>query len=226
MKFQWRIELPQLAILAAMILASAALWSLAPDQIPVHWNIEGEVDRYGGKAEGLLLAPAIGVGLYLLMFFLPRFDPGRANYPKFETAYNIIRYSLLIFLAVLHAAVLLFAFGYPLDIGLLVLLMMGSLFIVLGAVMRKIEPNWFVGVRTPWTLSSRASWTKTHRLAGWLFGLMGIVSILAGFVQQLWMFGLFFGVVILSLVWLFVYSYLVYRSDPHRVPPAGTASGE
>ena len=99
------------------------------------------------------------------------------------------------------------------------------LFIVLGNFLGKIRPNWFVGVRTPWTLSSKLSWDKTHRLAGWLFMLMGVLFFPVRAVSK--RRGSLIAMLVidaLCVVWMIVYSYLVYRNDPQRTPPAGTVA--
>ena len=117
MKIDWRFELPQLAVLAGMFIAAATCWSTVPDRIPVHWNLAGEIDRYGGKFEGLLLVPLISLGLYGLLLLLPRIDPGRANYAGFWRAYTIIRCLLIGFMAVVYSAMLITAYGVPLAMG-------------------------------------------------------------------------------------------------------------
>ncbi|HEY6565141.1 MAG TPA: SdpI family protein, partial [Pirellulaceae bacterium] len=99
----------------------------------------------------------------------------------------------------------------------------GLLLMVFGNVMGKIRPNWFVGVRTPWTLSSKLSWTKTHRLAGWLFIGIGVLIAATGMTRSRW---LLIGTLCGSgaaLLGVVVYSYLVYRADPERTTPAGTS---
>jgi len=224
MQTNWRDEAPQLLVIGGMFLAAAVLWSAAPDRIPVHWNIAGEVDRYGGKFEGLLLMPLVALCVYLLLLLLPRIDPKRANYGSFWTAYALIRFSVLFLLATVYACILLVAFGYQVDVGLLVPLGVGTLLCILGSLMGKIRPNWFVGVRTPWTLSSRASWNKTHRLAGPLFILLGIAIAACGFVRTYWMFGLAVGTGVVVIVWLTIYSYRVWRDDPERSRNADAAA--
>ncbi len=222
MKTAWRTELPQLALLAAMFIAAALCWSRVPDRVPVHWNIAGEVDRYGGRFEALLVPPLIALGLYALLLFLPRIDPGRANYARFRTAYLVIRYALLLFMAGVYAMLLLAAFGRSIDVGLVAPVAVGALFVVLGFTMRTIRPNWFVGVRTPWTLSSELSWTKTHRLAGWLFGVMGLCFASLAFVRTGWAVWCVLGIAGGCVVWMVIYSYLVWRSDPLQTPLPGT----
>jgi uncharacterized membrane protein len=225
MKLSWRVEVVQLAIIAGMFVVSAWAWPHVPDRLPVHWNLQGEVDRYGGKFEGLLLLPLVTLGLYLLLMFVPFVDPGRRNYENFRKAYNVIRIVLVLFMALIYGLMILSAFGYQGDTTMVVLLAMGVLFIVLGNFMGKLRPNWFVGVRTPWTLSSKLSWDKTHRLAGWLFVLMGALFVLLALVQTTWMFITVFTINGLCILWMVVYSYLVYRSDPDRTSPAATSPG-
>jgi uncharacterized membrane protein len=223
MQATWRSEIPQLVMILGMLSLAAALWPMAPDRIPVHWNVAGDVDRYGGKVEGLLLLPLIAAALYPLMLLLPRIDPGRANYATFAKVYTLIRLSITAVLAVVYAGILLVAFGYNVDMGLLVSLALGLLFCVLGNVTGKIRPNWFVGVRTPWTLSSRDSWNKTHRLAGRLFVVIGCAIAAYGFFQNGWMLAVVVGMGIATLMWVMIYSYVIWRKDPDRVPPAGTS---
>jgi uncharacterized membrane protein len=228
MKWSWKTELPLLLVIVGLWVAAALAWPTAPDRIPVHWGMNGEVDRYGGRAEGLIAMPAIATLIYIVMLLVPRLDPGRLNYTKFVGAYTTIRVSVIALLAVIYAVVLLTARGVPVDMNRFIGLAVGAMFFVMGNVMGKLRPNWFFGVRTPWTLSSKRSWTHTHRLAGWVFVVGGMALITAGIV------GRPVGVVIASvmivagIVVSVVYSYFVWRSDPERVPPAGTlpANGE
>jgi uncharacterized membrane protein len=221
----WRTEAVQLALIAAMFATAALSWPYLPAHIPVHWNLQGEVDHYGGKFTGLLLLPLVTLGLYALLLVLPRLDPGYVNYPSFAGTYNVIRIALVVFQAVLYAVIVLAAFGQPLDVGAFVTLGVGVLFVVLGNVMGKIRPNWFVGVRTPWTLSSKLSWNKTHRLAGWVFIILGPLIALSGILRSN---AFFVATLVLGgvcLAGLVVYSYLVFRTDPDRMPPTGTSPG-
>lgn len=221
MKLSWRVELIQLFIIAAMFAAAALAWQNAPERIPVHWNIHSEVDRYGGKVEGLLAIPLLALGIYALLAIVPRFDPGRRNYQSFAKAYNVIRIATTCFLAALYTVILLVTFGYRVDMNTVILLMMGVLFIVLGNYLPKLRPNWFAGIRTPWTLSSQLSWDKTHRLAGWLFLLMGALFLIVAIFQSVWTITAMLIFDGLCLAWMVVYSYLVYRNDPNRTSPAG-----
>ncbi len=223
MKFSWRLELVQWLLVAAMFVTAAAVWTKVPERIPIHWNLRGEVDGYGSRFTGLLLLPCVALGMYLLLVFIPRFDPGRANYPSFATAYTVIRVCLLLFMAAFYGATVASALGYRIDIAAFVGIAVGILFVVLGNFMGKIRPNWFVGVRTPWTLSSKRSWTKTHRLAGWVFVLLGLAIATCGVVAARWLWIATATIATGAFAWIVVYSYLVYRSDPDRISPAGTS---
>ncbi len=229
MKTSVRSEWPFWALLAAMFIASAVAWPIVPERFPMHFDLHGKVDHWGAKADApmpLLLLPAVGVGIYLLMVFLPRIDPGRANYDRFVTVYWVIRFVILAHLAVLHATVLLITLGYNVDIARTALLSAGILLLVVGSITGKIRPNWFVGLRTPWTLSSKLSWTHSQRAAGWTFVVLGPLALLAAFLPGPWNIAVFIGSVILAIVGLVIYSYLVWRRDPDRIPPAGTTPTE
>jgi uncharacterized membrane protein len=226
MKFNWKLEIPQLVMLGIIAVTSAAAWSFAPDRVPIHWNLQGEVDGYGSKAFGLLLTPLIAAGLYLLLLFIPRIDPGRSNLENSAKAYGAIRIALMVFLTALHIVCVSAALGAKVSMNLFMGLAMGALFIVLGNYMGKLRPNWFAGVRTPWTLSSQLSWTKTHRAAGPVFMAMGVGMLLLGFVPRGWMLATVLSLDFLAIIGLVVYSYLVWRRDPNRISPAGvTAAG-
>jgi uncharacterized membrane protein len=220
MKLTWRSELPQLAVIAAMFIAAAWAWGKLPDRLPTHWNLHGQVDGYGGKFAGLLLMPMVAGGMYLLILVLPLIDPGKKNYANFAGTFNVIRLALLLFFAGMFVVMLLIDFGNHVDMTTYICLATGLLFIVLGNFMSKLRPNWFVGVRTPWTLSSKLSWNKTHRLAGWLFVAMGVLLAIAGIVSTGWFFIAILTFDVTCLAWIMVYSYLVYRDDPDRTLPA------
>ena len=146
-----------LGLIAFMFLAAALCWQSAPDEIPVHWDLQGNVDRYGGKFEGLMLVPLIASAIYLLLKFIPLLDPKKENFAQFGKVYSIIRMAVTLLMAVIQAAILGTVLGYPIDMGLVVSFGVGGLLMVIGNFMGKIRPNWFVGVRTPWTLSSKKS---------------------------------------------------------------------
>jgi uncharacterized membrane protein len=213
-------------LLGAMCGLSAAAWSHVPNRLAVHWNLAGDADRYGGKWEGLLGLPLIALGLALLRAFLPRLDPGRANYASYGAASTVIRIAMVAMLAGIHSLVVAVALGREPRISLVVPVLTGCLLIVLGSVMGKIRPNWFVGLRTPWTLSSKRSWTRTHRLGGWLFVLVGTTFVISGFAGSDVAHLVPILLSVTGVVTMVVYSYLEWRHDPDRRSPIGTMPAE
>ncbi len=220
MRINLRIEAVQWAIIGAMFVLAAVVWRSAPDQIPVHWGLSGEPDRYGGKFQGLLLLPLITLGLYLAMLLLPRVDPRRANYALFEGAYGAIRLSTVVFMGLIYGLILLWVRGVELDVAVVVPVLVGGLLVVIGNLLGKSRPNWFVGIKTPWTLDSKRSWVKTHRLGGWTFVLLGLAFVVLGLAGPAWAIPALVAATAGCLLWLFVYSYLAWRSDPERTTEA------
>ena len=222
MKTNSRVELLLLLLIAAMFAGALMVWPGAPAEIPVRWNVDGSVDGYGGKIEGLLGLPLLALAIYLLMRYLPRIDPGRANYARFGGAYTAIRAGLVLLMAVLYGVILSTALKHPVDVSRVVPIAVGALFLLVGTVLGKIRPNWFVGIRTPWTMSSKISWVRTHRMGGWLFMALGVLFAATG-TFKLGSFGfVVIGAVIAVVVILFGYSYVVWKADPEKQSPAGT----
>jgi uncharacterized membrane protein len=222
MRTSWRSEWPQWLLIAGMFALAAESWRGAPHLIPVHWGLSGNVDRYGNRFEGLLAIPLLTLGIHLLMRFLPRLDPGRANYESFASVYATLRVLVVVVMAALYGLTHLWLRGVHVRIEVWVPLIVGALFVVIGNLLGKVRPNWFVGIRTPWTLSSKTSWTGTHRAGRWVFIVMGAMMMACAVVRSVWAvwtMGLVGGTGVLGLV---VYSYVLWRGDPEKSPPAGT----
>ena len=216
MPIRWSTEVPQAALVVLMFVLGGSSWSTAPESVPVHWGVSGQPDRYGGKLEGLFALPAITLAMYLLMLFLPRLDPRRERYREFWGPYTVLRASLLLFMAAVYVLILLSIHGQPVDMAIAVSTLGGLLLAVIGLVMPRLRPTWFVGIRTPWTLTSERSWVATHRLGGWLFAASGILLAVAGLLHSdlLTMGAIAFFV--LSLLVLIGYSYRVWSADADR----------
>jgi uncharacterized membrane protein len=223
MKPSLRTEVPQLALIALMFAAAAGSWPAVEPPIPVHWNAAGEVDRSAGRFEGLLLLPLTALVNYVLLLVVPRLDPGSAHGADVGRPWLAIRVASLVLLAVLHAAILLTAHGVAVDVLLVTATGTGLFLVVVGNALGKIRPNWFAGVRTPWTLSSKTAWLRTQRLAGFVLIAGGVVLAAAGLLRSAPGYAVALAVVLLGLLGATVYSYFVWRADPHKVPPAGSA---
>ena len=209
MKKDWYLFL----LILVMFLSGIALYSRLPDQIPIHWNIEGEVDDYASHFWGVFMLPFTNLLVLLIFTFMPLLDPRKENYPKFSRSYRAIKAITVVFFAVLHFLVLAFALGYELDISRIVVVGAALLFIVMGNYLPKVKHNYFVGVRVPWTLASEKVWKKTHRFAGKLFVISGIIIFLSIFVSEIIRFWLIMICALVTSLASMVYSYLVYRQE-------------
>jgi uncharacterized membrane protein len=175
-----------LAIVAGMFLLSIALYSKLPDIVPTHWGLSGEADGFSPKAFGAFFAPVLGIGLAFLFSISQRMDPKRDAYVNFQKTWIRLQIGIMLFFAYIHVVTLL-AGIYPSISGHVATFItsgMGVLFILIGNSMGKIEQNWFVGLRTPWTLSDPEVWRKSQRLGGLLFVLGGIAILIISLAIQ------------------------------------------
>ncbi|WP_105615972.1 SdpI family protein [Vallitalea okinawensis] len=183
-----------------------------PEQIPMHWNIYGQVDRYDNKYFVLLLA-----GLPILMYglgkVLPKIDPKRENYKKHAKSYHLIMTLIMLFFIYINWIVLASSLGYGVDTSIWVNFGIGVLFIIMGNYMPKIRHNYFVGVKTPWTIADEDTWNKTHRVAGYYFLIAGLLFIFGGFVNQPNFYFASTAYIIIGVVGLFIYSYIVFKKN-------------
>lgn len=179
--YKKKSDIYNVIIIACSILLTIIVYNKLPDLVPTHWNTMGEIDKYSPKAFGAFMAPVIMIFTWSGMKFLPKIDPRKKNYEKFDKSYSVIVSILLTFFLAIHAVTLLAALGYGISIEKIIPLIVGALFIVIGNYLPKSKSNFFYGIKTPWTLSSEVSWRKTHRLGGKLFVVAGIVCILSSF---------------------------------------------
>lgn len=194
-------------------------WSKIPAdaQIPIHWNVQGEVDNYGSKTLGLLLGPGVTFLLSLLLAFVPRIEPRIENLQQSQKAYKIVWALLLLFMLGLHLMTTAIALGKDVNIATVMSFGLGILFMALGNYMGKIRSNFMFGIRSPWSLSSEISWNKTHRLGGRLFFLVGLLVFVSAFFQRGELsFGLLLGGLFITLVFVYIYSYWVWKQDKDR----------
>lgn len=199
-----------LLIILISIIGTIFVYNYLPDKIPQHWNIKGEVDRWGDR-NSVFITALIPIALYLLLILVPKIDPKRNSYSKHKKAYSIFRVLIILFLIGIHWATILYSLGYKVNIKIITLTSIGILFIVLGNYMSQIRHNYMFGIRTPWTLANEEVWRKTHRLGGFIFICLGILSITVSLLDTIYGFTIFFASVILSVIWLFIYSYLQYK---------------
>jgi uncharacterized membrane protein len=200
-----------LIMIVMMLTFSAAVYGQLPEQVASHWNFQGQIDGYQSRLMGVFFMPALVLFLWALREIAPRIDPKRAAYEQFEGTWRLILNILAIFFGLLHVATLGVTLGWEIDITRWVGVLVGGLFMVIGNEMRRIQPNWFFGIRTPWTLSDPVVWQKTHVLGGRIFFLFGLAVLIAAFLRpEIFAAVVISGVLVVTGV-SFAYSYLRYR---------------
>ena len=170
--------------LVVWLLPAVFLWIIfpaLPQTVPVHYGLNGTVDRYGSRAE-FLIGPLIMIGVsalvYLLLKFLPAIDP-KKQIKYGEGTFQKLALGMVVFLAVLNIGIIYATVHRGFQIDKLLFPVIGLLFAFLGNMMNSIKPNYFAGIRTPWTLESEDNWRATHRLAGKIWFVGGIVLAIA-----------------------------------------------
>ncbi len=203
-----------LALIMLALLAGAALWNQLPDQMASHWNANDQVDGYISKFWGVFLMPLITLGMLVLFLVLPGIDPLKANIAQFRESFNLFIVVIVAFMLYVHGLTLAWSLGYQdFKMSVAMLPFMGVLFIAIGFMLRKAKRNFFIGIRTPWTLSSDSVWDKTHQLGSILFMASGAFAIVGGFFGGMTAFWLMFVPLIGSSLFLVIYSYVLYRGE-------------
>ncbi len=217
-RFKWSV----LVIILQFIVMGYFLSILPADaKIPIHWNIHNEIDGWTTKTNAALFNVGVSLGLFLLMFLMPYYSPWYRRYSKRnENFIPTITFILLLFLALINLYCLYIAARGKEPAIKLIQVLIGLLFIFLGNLLPKAPRNFFVGIRTPWTLANEEVWIKTHRLGGWMFVFSGLIMVLNGFIltanktlQEI--SGIFALVILLYPV---LYSFLIFRKLENRNP--------
>ena len=204
-----RENLLALILVLAGFALTAALYGQMPDPVPTHWNLRGVADGFTPKPWGPFLMPLTNAGVLGLMLGLRAFAPREMPVERFARVYTVLTAAVVAFLALVEALTSLAALGVAVNMSRALGLGTGLLFVVLGNFMGKLTRNFFVGIRTPWTLVSDEVWLRTHRLGGKLFVAAGVVTVVAAFTGA--GLGVMLAAVLAAALVSAVYSYLVYR---------------
>jgi uncharacterized membrane protein len=203
-----------LLVLLAFVLSIAA-YPQMPEQIASHWNARGEVDGYMSRFWGLFFLPLLLAGLVLLFLAIPRIDPLRANIVEFQSYYDGFIIVFCLFMLLVHVQVILWNSGIEISPNLTFPIVFGLMFYYIGILLEHAKRNWFIGIRTPWTLSSEQVWAKTHQRGAKMFKLAGGIAVLGVFFLD-YAFLFILAPVLLMAVYLVVYSYWTYRVEVKR----------
>lgn len=183
-----------------------------PEKMASHWNFKGEVDGYISRFWGLFLMPFISVVLFLLFLLIPKIDPLKANIEKFRKYFDGFVVLIILFLFYLYLLTIFWNFGVKFSMNQVLAPAFGILFFYCGILIEKAKRNWFIGIRTPWTMSSEKVWEKTHKIGGRLFKISGIIALLGIFFPGLALFFVLIPVIFV-VIYTVIYSYFEYRKE-------------
>jgi uncharacterized membrane protein len=204
-----RANLLSYLFIIAAVAAAAFLYPRLPDAVPTHWNIEGEVDGYMSKPWGVIVLPLSAILVFILMRLIPVISPKGYRTESFANVVHIFQVTAVGFASLVAILALLAGSGMNVPLNEVIFAALGVLFMIIGNYMGKTRKNFFLGIRTPWTLASDEVWGRTHRVAGRLFILLGLIMLPGAFFEvPVWVL---IGVVGVIAVVPLVYSYVIYR---------------
>ena len=207
-----RSEIVALTIAIASFVVGFFVYPELPEKVASHWNITGQVDGYISRFWGAFLMPFVTLGMFLVFLIIPKIDPRRANIEKFRKYFDWFIIALFIFLFYIYLITLLWNLGNHFNFIPFFLPALSALFYFVGIMTEKAEPNWTIGIRTPWTLSNETVWQKTHKIAGQLFKVSAFVS-LFGLLAGEYAFWFVIGPVFLSAFYSIIYSYFAFQKE-------------
>lgn len=182
-----------------------------PEKVPSHWNAAGEVNGYSGAFQGAFLLPLVLLAMYILFWVIPKIDPKKANYNRMGRTFWIIGLATTVFMSVIYWGTLAVAMGYIENLPRWSFSGIGILFVIMGNYFGKIKFNYTLGIRTPWTLANEEVWYRTHRFAGPIWMVGGVLLFVIGILPASWSSPLFFAVILGLTLIPTGYSYFIYK---------------
>ncbi len=201
-----------LGIISLSFIIAIYIYPQMPEKMASHWNIQGEVDSYMSKFWSLFLMPIISIGLFFLFILIPKIDPLKENIKKFRKYFDGFIVLIMIFLFYVYLLTIFWNIGIRFNMTQFMMPALGILFYYCGILVENAKRNWFIGIRTPWTLSSEKVWNKTHKIGGKLFKATGIIALGGIFLPKYAV--LFLTIPIISVaVYTIIYSYFEYQKE-------------
>jgi len=184
-----------------------------PATMPIHWGANGEANEFATKINAMILTVGIMVLIYFVIAFVPRIDPRKENYKYFSKTYNIVLNAVLLLFFFVNMSTILQGLGYNVPMSYIAPIMAGIIFIIIGNYLQRVRSNYFMGIRTPWTLSNETVWKKTHRLSGKLFFIGGLLILISAFLPDGYKSVIMWGSIVLCVAIPYLYSYLAYKKE-------------
>lgn len=206
-----------LGLIALMLVVGLAVLLLhrLPARVVVHWNAAGQPNGWSSPALAALLPPLEALALWALLLLAPVIDPRRRRYAQFAPTYRTLRLAVVAVVAALDGFTLAQALGARVDVPMVAALVVSLLMLLIGNVLPRLRPTWFVGIRTPWTLSDEEVWRRTHRWGGPLFMVAALIPLLGLWAAPRLLAPLVLAAVLVPALATAVYSYVVY-AQLHR----------
>ncbi|MGD1008056.1 MAG: SdpI family protein [Ignavibacteriaceae bacterium] len=208
-KYSFKTEIWLFIIILAAVCLSIWSFQYLPERMITHWNLAGKADGWSSREFTVIFFPSFLAAIYAILTISPRFDPKRERYQEFSRVYFILRAVVLLLILIAFAIIIFSNLGYKIDIGTTLTIVMSIVIIIMG----KVKPNWFLGIRTPWTLSSENVWNKTHRLFSRLWVCVGICALIVVWINPAAAIIIFSAGVAGSFIYVCVYSYILYKNE-------------
>jgi uncharacterized membrane protein len=203
-------------VLIAAVMATFALtlyvYKDLPEMIPTHWNFSGKVDGWSPKMPYAFMLPAISLAMLIMFAVLPKIDPRKENYPRFKKQYDILRWIVVILFLCLQMLTIATSLGMEMTgMDVIFRLPVALIFVSMGVLMPKFKHNYFVGIKTPWTLHSEEVWDRTHEHGGKVWIWCGIALALVSFWNGFPMNYVYPAIILFAALEPVVYSYIISR---------------
>ena len=205
-KKNWKLLLLTSVVILLSIFAGLFLWNRLPEQVPIHWNAAGEVDGWSNKTMAVFGMPTLMLAIQWLMVFALSADPKRQNHSQkvLYLAFWLIPVLNTIVMTITYGT----AMGGKLRVEVLLPVLLGLPFVGIGNYLPKCQQNYTIGIKIPWTLNSEENWNKTHRVAGFVWVVGGLLMMLSGFFASFWPLPI---VTLLMVLIPLIYSYVLHR---------------
>lgn len=202
-----------LGIIAAAVIISIIVYGRMPEQVAIHWDIQGNADRYASKPLALFMLPVVMLAVLILNKLAPIIDPRKANLKKNRGDIDTINFFLMLVLLAVHVLTIVYSLGYEFDMSIIAPLLAGAIFVVVGNYMPRFKHNYSFGLKTAWTLASENVWRKANAISGRFFFVGGLIMILSLFLPRIWMLVVFFATLIICAVVPVLVSFLLYKKE-------------
>ena len=215
MNLELKKELPIIGIVLTPFVYLAIIWDSLPQRVPIHWNYKGEIDNWGDKFSLVLILFLLPVLMYVLMTFIPKIDP-KKRISLMGGKFYQLKFFLVLFMSVVALLILYTTKERSVNNPNLVFALLGVLLMIFGNYFKVIQPNYFIGIRTPWTLENSEVWKATHAFAGkiWLIG--GFVLVLGGLVLNDAFRNVFVSIILILALIPIVYSFIKFKQIQKR----------